>query len=215
MSSRHSRQVAPSKQLTPRGSQWAVREGEGTPIAVRVRYDVGVEGQSVGQLEVDVGSAPVPDRRYVADMYGVYTEEGMFQLVFGQRRLKSKDPRSMLIIQLSRVAVQQILANVDQVKNPTFVEIVKAMGRAPAAPNDFQSEPAQTVELSANLVLTAMAGDEAVIDFYKASPFSFHAAPHRGKLSVDPIVRIETRSDITMGVIQELRARVASEAVRE
>jgi hypothetical protein len=190
----------------PAGRQgWLTRPGEGTPVTVRVKYDVGMGGQSVAHMEVDASDAPVPDRRYVADMYTVVVEDETFWLAFGQRRLKSKELRSLLVIQLSRAAVEQILTNVDQVKNPTFLEIIKQIGRTPIASTALDHEPGQTVELSANFTLCGMSGDEAIIDFYKASAFSIRAAPQQGKLSLDPVVRVELRSDIAVGAFEELR----------
>jgi hypothetical protein len=185
--------------------QWYVREGEGVALDVRVKHDVGVSGQSVALMEVDFRNAPVPDRRYVADMYSVADERRSIQLMFGQWRIKSEVLRTLLIIQMSPIAVKQFLVMIDQVKNPSFPEIVQALGSAAVPPSVVDQEPDQTVELSANMLLTAMSGDEATIDFYKASPFSLHAATQRGKLSLDPVVRVDLRSDLALGAINELR----------
>jgi hypothetical protein len=182
-----------------------MREGEGVALDVRVKHDVGVSGQSVALMEVDARNAPVPDRRYVADMYAVGTEGRSIRLMFGQRRLNSTELRTLLIIQMSPIAVRQFLETIEHVKNPTFQEILQTVGATPEPPGVVDREPDQTVALSANMLLTAMSGDEATIDFYKASPFSLHVAPQRGKLSLDPVVRVDLRSDVAVGAICELR----------
>jgi hypothetical protein len=186
-------------------TQWHLREGEGVALDVRVKHDVAVSGQSVALMEVDVRNAPVPDRRYVADMYAVRAEGRSFRLMFGQRRLNGTELRTLLIIQMSATAVKQFLTTVDQVKNPTFQEIVQVVGAPAEQPGVVDREPDQTVALSANMVLTAMSGEEAAMDFYKASPFSLHAAPVRGKLALDPVVRVDLPSVIALGAILELR----------
>jgi hypothetical protein len=186
-------------------AQWHLREGEGVALDVRVKHDVAVSGQSVALMEVDIRNAPVPDRRYVADMFAVRAEGRSIRLMFGQRRLNGTELRTLLIIQMSAAAVKQFLLTIDQVKNPTFLEIVQIAGGAVEQSGTVDREPDQTVALSANMVLTAMSGEEAAMDFYKASPFSLHAAPTRGKLALDPVVRVDLPSAIALGAITALR----------
>lgn len=196
----------PTSRELARAPRLYVREGEGVALDVRVTHEVGVSGQSIGFMEVDPRNAPVPDRRYVADMYAIAVEGRSVYLMFGQaRRGGGGELRSLLVIQMSRFAVSQFVSAVDQVKNPTFAQIVAATGAAPQPPRQVDREPDQTVEVSANFVLSGMSGEEATIDFYKASPFAMHVAPQLGKLSLDPVVRVDMLSEVAVGAIEELR----------
>lgn len=186
-------------------TQWPVREGEGAALDLTVNHDVNVSGQSLSLLKIDFRTAPVPDRRYAADMCAATYLKHTVRIIFGQQRINSDNYRTLLVISMSEMAIAQFLFSVDQTKDPSFEEIAQGAGIEIEPIGNISEEPEQTVSLSANMVLIAVSGDEASMDFFKASPFSLHAAPHRGKLFLDPVVRVDLTTSALLGLIRALR----------
>lgn len=184
----------------------AIRPGEGTLVDVTVSKFSEPGGTSGAQLAINASNAPVPDRRYVADGFGVIADDQSAKLLFGQRLIGSKTGlRSLLVIHMSPRAVRQFLNSVDNVRNPTFEEIAEKLSITPQGQMKIDEEPEQTVALSANFALCAVSGEEATIDLYQASPFSVLAVIESQKMALDPVVRVDLPSAVFMGLIRELQ----------
>lgn len=192
-----------SKQIVP--ASWPIREGEGVGLDVSVTHDVAVSGKTVSLMQVDFRAAPVPDRKYVAEICSVDQQQRTIRLMFGQRRIGRDELRTLIIVEMSEFSASQFLATVDQISGPTYEDILATLGQEAEPIVPITSEPDQSLAMSANMILSAVSGDEAAMDFFKASPFSIQAAPHRGKLMLDPVVRVDLRSSAMVGLIHELR----------
>jgi len=187
-----------------------VREGEGVALDVTT-HQVNLSGQTVALTAIDASKAPVPDRKYVADYVAVDESKRGFRLIFGQRRLKLADEklelRSMLVIHMTPQAVDQFLTSFRKTKSPTYEEIIEKLGLEVPVLEAIPDEPLQTVALSANVILAAMAGEDACLDLYAASAFSQAAVEHGAKLSVDPVVRISLFSGSLVALFRDLKKR--------
>src|SRR5204862_2691503 len=133
-------------------------------------------GRTAAYMQIDFRKAPVPERHYIADACYADTERGTVRLMFGQRRIGKADLRSLLVLHMSVRATNQFLATIDQVTDPSYAEIMSLTGLVADKIEAIPEEPPQTVALSANMALSAMAGDDACLDFYQASPFAVAAA---------------------------------------
>src|ERR1700733_13700223 len=179
-------------------AQAVTRLGEGT--VVQLKLDRNATSPSFGLASVDFAPVPVPDKKYVADVCGVLRTGQVFKIYFGQCPVPDQPLQNLLVMNMSQNGVRTTLAAVGQVSNPTFEEIAK-QGNFGAVPLFVPSvAPAQTVTLSANFALTAMASEEAVIDFLKSSPFSIASAFHSSKMAVEPIVRVDLSSGLLLGL---------------
>ncbi len=150
-------------------------------IDVTTASVAGADGQLGVALGVDLSKAQVPDRRYAADVCSVARVRGTVKVMFGQERVDGSGWRTLLVIEMSEVAISQFLQSVDSMKNPTLEQIAAGSNFQPEELTEASepTQPNQAVSLVANLVLTAFAGNEACIDFYHMSPFAVGWWPTR------------------------------------
>lgn len=185
-----------------------VRPGEGVSIDVSVLSVPGLGGQLGTAVTMDLSKAKVPDRRYAADVCAVRRIRGTVKIMFGQERVDGQGWRTLLVVEMSELAVNRFLESCDQMKNPTFEEMVKSSkyGLEVLSTNVSEpSQPNQAASLFANLGLVAISDNEACIDFYHASAFSMGAIQQSQKIAVDPVVRIDLRASLLFGLIAGLR----------
>lgn len=176
-------------------------------IDVTTASVAGADGQLGVALGVDLSKAQVPDRRYAADVCSVARVRGTVKVMFGQERVDGSGWRTLLVIEMSEVAISQFLQSVDSMKNPTLEQIAAGSNFQPEELTEASepTQPNQAVSLVANLVLTAFAGNEACIDFYHMSPFAVGVVAHTHKLAVEPVVRVDLRSSLLFGLLASLR----------
>ena|ERR1039457_1758678 len=185
-----------------------LRPGEGVPISVSVTAVVRADGQAGAAIEMDLSKAKVPDRRYAADVCAIARVRGTVKIMFGQERVDGKGWRTLLVIEMSEPAVSRFVASAEQMKNPTLDEIAKFAKIQPEALSTNVSEPSQpnqAASLFANLGLVAISDREACIDFYHASAFAMGAVQHTRTMAVDPVVRVDLRASLLIGVLAGLR----------
>jgi hypothetical protein len=162
------------------------------------------DGSGGLELSLDLALAPVPDRRYVAEVGSVTYDGGVVQLLFGQKKIGlSGGLRSLIVIQMTTTAVHNFLRTLDSV-DPNF-RIWLDLNDVHSQLMNIQEEPDQTVTLFANTVGLASAGRESCIDFYHASAFSLHYAQQNKKLAVDPVVRVILGSGLLIAMLDKLR----------
>jgi hypothetical protein len=183
------------------------RPGEGVNIDVSLLAVPGTDGKAKA-IMMDLSKAKVPDRRYAADVCAIRGIRGTVKIMFGQERVDGNGWRTLLVIEMSEMAVSRFLESCDEMKNPSYDEIVShSRYKAEALSTNVSepSQPNQAASLFANLGLVAISDNESCIDFYHASAFSLGAVPHTHKMAVDPVVRIDLRSTLLFGLITGLR----------
>jgi len=183
------------------------RLGEGTPIDIVQHSSLRPDGGSVAILGINLAQAPVPDRRYVADVAMVNYADETIKVLFGQKKMAPEGMlRSLLVIHMSPRAARQFLRSIDQMATPTLDQIVEKVGtKKEKLELHIGTEPEQTVAFVSNIVAVAVAGREACLDFYHASSFAFANAVSSKKLPIDAVVRVDLRTGLFAAVVDELK----------
>lgn len=175
------------------------RPGEGWSVNVQLRQ----QGQQY-IFTADLSGVPVPDKRYSADLCAVHYGRETVRVLFAQEKI-GVGLRNLLVINMTPLSVTRFLQVIDDVSKPGILEVCKRQGIAPEEPMHVDAEPQETVSLWATMGMAAMNNRDATIDFFRASPFALTEAPRFKKLSVDPVVRIDTRASLLLTLINELR----------
>jgi hypothetical protein len=182
----------------------AVRRGEGALIDIVPHQSVGANGRTVLNLAIDLSNAPVPDRRYVADVASVSYSNGALKLFLGQQKLPT-GLRSLLVIHMTPLAAGQFISSLTRMKNPTIQEIAARSHVTSEPLTEITEEPEQTVAFASNIVAAAISNGEACVDFYQVSAFSLASAPVSKKIAIDPVVRLDLRLSLLLALLEELQ----------
>jgi hypothetical protein len=185
-------------------SDVAPRQGEGFTIETKAVHTLHSDGVSSLTLGIRMDSAPVPDRRYVADIYAVHPTPGGYRFMFAQEKLGGKELRSLVLVQMSLNATAQLFSSLIDMKTPSIGELGALFGSVSEGPANISQEPEQTVSMKANVATVAVSNGDTAMDFYQISPFAFHAANRGGKIQMNAVVRIELRTGQLEGLVKEL-----------
>jgi hypothetical protein len=200
----------------PKGGQVVhfTRREPGTGLPVETRHVKLPDGSTGTAHAVNLSSADVPDRTYVAEIAGVEYSDFTVRIMFAQPRLGGGGLRSMVLLALTPRSVHQFVESIENMGKPTLDEICSGERIDPEKLTAFPAEePAQTAEFFANLVASAFTGREATLDFYHASAFAISNLKTTNKLYVQPIVRVNARTALVVSLLrrlQELRAELPS-----
>lgn len=185
------------------------RPGEGVLVDVQFPPNTSITGAGVITFTANLSGVEVPSRRYSADTCFLDYSNGMFSLLFAQQKFKTEDLRSLLIIKLAASAIQQFLNMLTSTPQPNILTLLTTKrGQIKSLPI-LKDEPKETVALKANIIIAAINGHEACLDFYYVSPFSKTEAAKTKKLALDPVVRIDLQTSNFLSVISELTEKMA------
>lgn len=165
------------------------------------------DGATIVRMSLDMANAPIPDRRYSADVAAVALRDDSVLMLFGQRRIEGPELRSLVIVRLFPEPVQRFFES-----STEFIEDLRAvLARNNLDEREVGStlkEPEQTVALAGNLLAAAYSGHEAVLDLYQLSPMVIHKLRLQSANSVplDPVVRIDLPTTLLAGVFTALEA---------
>jgi len=181
----------------------AVNSGrnEGHPVAM-VAMGKSQSGDAV-TFGLDMASAPVPQRRYAADVCSVDMRDGDVRFIFAQRGLREGFD-SALVVRLNPLAARQFLDTTKAMRGPSTEEIAAKVG-ATLRPMEAAQEAKQMVGVVANFIAVAVAGWEACLDFYHASAFAMRAVDtKKNQLELEPVVRVDLNTGSFMGMVRGL-----------
>jgi hypothetical protein len=133
------------------------------------------------------------------------------KVVFGQERIDGKGLRSAIVVQMSRNAAANFVRIADSITGPSFREVAQAVNIPEENLSAVGDEPPQALTLAANLTLSAITGHESCIDFYEASPFAMGIALRSEKLSLEPVVRVDLRTSLFLGLLKDLRSQLTDD----
>ena len=182
------------------------RPGEGAVIGAIRQALAGPNGQTSLTLVLDLESAQVPDRRYVANAVDITYEGDRVTFVFGQHKLGKKGYRSLLILEMSSTYARQ------------FINASKEMGASVAKYLEqfavqkveivkiTEDVPGQTVTMGANIAAAGFTGRDACMDFYYASPFAVQIASRGGEFSAEPVVRVNMTTALMFAIYKKLES---------
>ncbi len=193
------------------------RPGDGVGIEVVHQTIPQPNGTTLRTAGLNLSTAPVPDRRYAADLATVLYKHEVLRLVFAQETISSISPtlRSMLIVNMAPGAARNFLRSLQQL-SPTLDELAEKNGIEPGPLFNVESEPGQTIALAANLAAVAIIGRDACIDFFQASPFAMAKIGSARMIPVDPVVRVDVRTSLLLSLrnaIQKLEGNFPPEIV--
>jgi hypothetical protein len=194
---------------------FAPRQGEGALLSVEMRTDARADGTTITGIAFDISQAPVPDRQYAANVADVVYQDDGILLMVGQKKLRSEELRSLLLIPMPVDKAEQFLESVDRMPQPSLDEILKATNTRRGSVTSISREPEQTYVLPANIVGVAVSGAETCMDLYHVSSFSILAVKGgSGKLAVNPVVRLLMHTGLFFAIVERLRAVVNEHGVQ-
>jgi hypothetical protein len=180
------------------------RPGEGVLIDLAMQATREIAGGvGIATYTADISAAPVPHRRYSADIWSLAYSRATVRVLFGQEMHASEALRTLLVIKMNPAAAKQFVDLVDAV--PSFGVMAGPHVITPEAATDIKTEPADTVAFAANFCVAAVAGREGCVDFYHASAFSKGAVAQTQKLAIDAIVRVDLRTSMMVGLVNGMR----------
>jgi hypothetical protein len=133
------------------------RPGDGTLLPIIVEPRVGVDGVTGYSVGIDASAAPVPDRRYVPDVFAMIAERNAVKILLGQQRIgSSKTLRSLVIINMTADALIRMVRQINAMSDPSVREIAANLKLSPENPATIDDEPEQTISFAANLAVSAI-----------------------------------------------------------
>jgi hypothetical protein len=184
--------IAPRLQNLIASSASARKEGEPVPLVA-----LGQEHQ--GQFGVDVSKAPVPQRRYAAEICSLSGDMHEVRIVFAQRCLMGDTLESAIVIRMSRKAAGEFLNSVDMPQ----IESMVATGSVELL-DTITGRPRNTANMVANLVSVGVVDNETCMDFYHASAFAIAKIHNQSKLELEPVVRVDLRTSLFLPMMQKM-----------
>src|SRR5258708_6901353 len=86
------------------------RQGEGAVVELARRQVTQPDGSTALELNLDLSMAPVPEKRYVADIASLIYEDDVVQLLFGQKKVgRHSGLRSLIVVQMTSTAASHFL----------------------------------------------------------------------------------------------------------
>lgn len=186
-----------------------VRPGEGALVDLSLLPDASVAGKGTATFQVSLASVPVPHKRYAADLSFVELVDETVHIFFGQRRLRSDELRSLVVIKMDIAWVHRFIRSIDDSSHP-FEKYASDNKIRTEVLTECGEEPKDTVSFDANFTLAAIAGRQACLDFFYSSPFAFSASMGAKKLAIEPVLRVDLRASLLMGILAEMRKIVAN-----
>lgn len=181
-----------------------VRSGEGALVDVSFLPNETVAGRNVASFNISLASVPVPHKRYSADTAFVEIVDETVLLLFAQRRIRNDGLRSLVIIKMDPEWVQRFLLTLAQA-DTDFDKYAESHNISADILGTVPEEPKDTVAFDANFTMAAISERQACLDFFYSSPFAFSASLGAKKLAVDPVLRVDLKCSLLLGVIAGMR----------
>lgn len=180
-----------------------LRPGEGAVLrAIHTPSDGGVNAQ------FSLMDAPVPERKYAADAVTILDGSEEFRVVFGQRETIGDGLYSMIVVHMSRDALNNLSEGLSEVLGP-LGKYLQTNSISVGQLFEIKRDAPQTVHFSANIVALGYASREGTMDFYSASSFALDRVRKQGReLQIDPIVRVSLPSRYMVALLQRIAAIV-------
>ncbi|PIG29380.1 hypothetical protein CLU93_3688 [Janthinobacterium sp. 35] len=186
-----SRQVAKQPASTLLKSIMSSQErSEGHPIPIQT---LGVTESGDTKYSIDVASAPMPQRRYAAEMCSMTFNDFDAKIVFAQSCLVPDGLDSALVIRMSPQALIELAESF-----AGFSEKIALLKTQLGFKEDplvvIDKRPHNMATAVANICSVAIAGHESCLDFYHASAFAMGKSRTNSSLDIEPVVRVDMRT---------------------
>jgi hypothetical protein len=157
-------------------------------------------------FSLDLSTVPDPPRTYYAQECWAEIDRGIIGIFFAQKSRSGGPLRSLVCMRMTPMYVINWLKAVDDIHSPSIAEIASICGITAEQLNPIADEAEQTFEASASVVKTGMSAFEVSLDFIKIWPFEISNAKSGSKFAKgDPQVRIDLRSSLFLGLMDNLR----------
>lgn len=182
------------------------RRKEGFPVAVETKQIKLKDGSNATTYGVDLYNCEIPDRHFHARSVGADYEHLEVDLLFAQPQRGNRDRlRNLLVVSVPVGSVVMLMSSIAKMTAPSLNELALTNEIVEEAALSIFEEAEQTVEVDASIIAAAFSGNEACFDFYEVSPFSMAALPMTNHLNIIPVVRVNTRTSLAMGLFTRLR----------
>ncbi len=185
--------------------RYAARPERGVSIPVVPRRVILPDGKTATAGAIDLASAEVPERSYLAQACGAKYERYTVTIMLAQPKLDGGF-RNLVLIAMTPSSVAQFLLSVDEMSNPSLKEIAEQIKIEPEPISQFPTtEPEQTATLPANMIAVAISGHDTCMDFYNANAFSQIKVRTSNQINLEPMVRVTLTTALFMALITVLR----------
>jgi hypothetical protein len=150
---------------------------------------------------IDVSKAPVPQRRYAAEICDIVRNDLEVRIIFGQRSLFGDDLDTALVIRMTPKATVEFIESMHE------MDIASMKGELNLPVENLTpitSKPLQTANVVSNLVSVGVADHETCLDFYHASAFALGKATKQSHLEIEPVVRVDLRTSLFVPLVSRL-----------
>lgn len=193
---------------SPSAPSLQYRPGESFVVPVTKRIVPLADGTSLSEATIRLEDVPIPERRYVADMAWLESDDQGVRFFFGQYNLRKTELRSLVSVHMYAEPVRNFLKTcVDFI--PQITGFIERNGITTSVIRSADSEPEQTVLMIANMISAGTSGREAVLDFLHVSPAAMRKLATTSQVAVDPVVRIDLPTSCLLPLLNELEAIAA------
>ena len=184
------------------------RAGEGHSITMKVKAVTRTGESGTMTFGIDLADAPVPSRRYAAELATVEVRDNELRLFFAQRSPFGNDFDSVLVMRLNPRAAANLIRSIDEMGSPSLEDIQRAIK---VEPEPLIKElknpvhPGNVANMVANFVAVAIAEFETCLDFYHSSAFVMGVISTKGSIEMEPKVRVDIRTALFISLISKIR----------
>ncbi|MFJ1472328.1 hypothetical protein [Massilia orientalis] len=200
---------APSKLLMGLAAQASTRL-EGSPME---RTEVEHLPDGSIRFSLNLNDAPVPQRRYVADIATVEYNGLEVNFVFAQTKIFGHGIESALSIKINLNAFSDITRALHINAGAELEKALRMISLKKEELVPVTSEPAHSAKLIANVANYAVSGHETCIDFYHVNAYANAKLMTSDKVDVEAVVRVDLRTSLFVALsaaIGKIAERIAA-----
>jgi hypothetical protein len=149
---------------------------------------------------------PVPERKYTAAKAGLIFDGTHAKMLFAQVKVVGGGFRSLVVVSMSVDSMHRFLETCSDFL-PKTLELIASHGLPVIPLLSLTEEPAQTVEMTANVAAIARSEAETTLDFFHIPPASLHAVNklNSDQLGIESVVRV----NLPLGALAPLLTELA------
>lgn len=197
--------VPPSNLMAGLVRSVAPRMGEGQPVKIsKISHS---DGKTVS-FGADFSQAPVPARRYAADICDLVIHRNDLVFVFGQESVFGGEVDSVLQLRMNPTSAQDFLHTLSNGESAKYTETVGHLKINPEPLTTIGAKPSKEAKAQVTYACVAISGFDSCIDFYSASPFAMAHLKDHGDLYVEPVARVDLHTALFLSLVSRLNELV-------
>ena len=129
--------------------------------------------------------------------------------MFGQEKISGGELRSLVVVGISADSAKNLLVSLEKLEDGrSIADYGRLLSVQSETIDPILLEPMQTVGMRANHVMVALSQEDSVLDFYQAT--AFVQKRQNKNFFIEPVVRVEIRLSLFLGLIAKLKTLVPS-----